>query len=335
MGTTDMHNPSTPDEDRVVPLDGQLRDRLQLATAFQEQIASKGTICLSQMSLAMESFGLELPSDLPLSSYTQYPSTTNLERTKQLMSVFQEQTLIQLVGSFKKTLKSHVQHIRRLTQRADSSPPPEELWRNLKLKRKYWDGVEEQLYHLDSTNATIQTEQEKIHAAMKAWHALGQIGPESITLDNSLYTRAEAMWKVLSRVARIDHFAFENQETQEVFMAELGALTVAISASRHIDAPNTWSPKGLVDALFEFNTVTFQGAIPYRLQEESDHWDTVEEWVDTLTESEVLQSDYLKIAEGIGSYLHYCWFLHDAHVKALQTATIVTDAAYNLRTLIA
>lgn len=308
----------------------QLEDRLQLTMAVRTQIENQGTVHREQMRVALESIGLELPADMPLNSYTQMPSRQNLEQTKHVLSQHQEQALVNLVGSFKRSLKQSMDSIH------------EKIWRPA-------SDVKSALYKLRCTSnycsdvnwteltgvedPAIQAECAIIEEAMNNWLGLQQLGLDAVSAFGSLYedSRKAAVYVQEALQAKL---TFATAQDADRFCGLLGTLSVRISTARHAEPVVNWTATELVNNVNEFGD-QYKGPLAHLLQHESVDFDELFQQLDSLREQDVLEYRLCTIAEAIDSFLHDCWRLEGAFVRAVDSSMAICTSLYHLKTLTA
>ncbi|WJJ54894.1 hypothetical protein [Xanthomonas phage RTH11] len=312
------------------PTISQLEATLQLTMAFKDQITRQGVISREEMRVAMESVGLELPADMPLNSYTQFPSTTNHARTLHAMTVHMEQALVNLVGSFKRTLKVHIEGMIKMV--GQDEPHTDDMMAKLKL-------VVPTISDFDWSTARevdtpeVKAELEHIDGYMGAWDHLGQLSAESLFVKDSLYAQMVELMPEVTQVLERD-LVFDSHEAARYFEDRLGQLHVAISTARQCEPSEQWTPTQLINYVLE-QTPQFQGALPYRFQVETINFERMLEKVETMSEQDVLESQMLRTAEALCSFISDGWRLEKARYRTVDIALGLAKSIYNLKVLTA
>ena len=312
------------------PSISQLEATLQLTMAFKDQITRQGVISREEMRVAMESVGLELPADMPLNSYTQLPTTTNHARTVHVMTEHMERALINLVGSFKSTLRVRIEGMAKMVAREE--PHTDEMFGRLSLIAKTisdfdWNTASQ----VDTPE--VKAELETIQGYMGAWDHLGQLSAGGLFMKDSLYRQMVELLPDVTQAMEND-LVFDSDGEAQQFEHRLGQLHVTISTARHCEPSEQWTPTELINNVLE-QTAVFEGALPYRFQVETINFQRMLEKVEQMSEQDVLESTLIRTAEAINSYINDGWRLEKARWRTVDIALGIAKSIYNVKVLTA
>ncbi len=302
---------------------GQLEGNLQLVMAVRAQIEKTGTVHREQMRVACESIGLELPADLPLNSYTQVPSTTNLERTKHVLTAHQEKALVNLVGSFKRNATQTWGKIQDGRFRAYPDLRPK--LNHLQRVASRYDGLDV-ANTVDRDEPAIKAECDLISHVMDTLRNLNQLGQDSICPFTGLRREAEQVLVHINE-AIATKLHFQGDAAVEQFVAMIGKFTCKVSAASYSEVENALSADGIVQAVTEAGQ-HYEGPIAPQVE-------TIELDLESLSEQQVLESQLGKVLDAINEFIFYSWKVDDAFAQATNTAVETAKSLYHLKVLTA
>lgn len=306
---------------------GQLEDRLQLAMAVRQHLTDQGVVSRNDMRVAMESLGVELPAHAPLNSFTEQPSRTNYAVAVSFIQT-EEQTLINKVrDSARRELTQTLEEIGTLIYKSDAEPY-EPRYAMLKIVSKYLTGY---TLPTDCADEIMQTELNKVSEVMTEWQKRKQLGQDVLS-NAQLYRTALELWQSVARVVD-EKFMISNSDDETAILQVLNNFFATARAASHIEPETLWSPEEVVAHTLEFMQ-SFNGAIPYKFQGDSDGLQRLLREVDSIEDQRTLHS--LRVmADAVRTYLTWCWRLEDARVSAVDTSIAICRAAGHLRSMTA
>lgn len=308
---------------------GQLEDRLELITAFGQQLSDQRTVNRANMQVATESIGLELPERLQLASFTQHPSLTNYKEVAALVkreaTALQEHLTLRTREALRVKLESIVKWIRM------DMPPYEPQNKLLQLVRNYLHFFDLGSIAVDHPNNIVQAELAKISAATEEWQALNSLGQEVIEFDR-LYQRAYSLWKPAQEALGLK-LQLSSVADASSLTGSIEGFVAAAALAKHVEPEHLWSPMSLVEKTLEFME-SFGGAIPYKLQEQVTSIELLLRELDDCEDGQDMQNQLI-MANALDTYLMWCWRLEEARVQAVTSSIKICRAIGHIRELTA
>jgi hypothetical protein len=310
---------------------GQLKGRLQLTEAIHHQLMTSGTVTRCQIQVAIESVGIELPSTVPETSFTQYPSKQNhefmLDLLKNERDALSRQMSHCLTTQLIASLNSIVRHIRV------PSPMCETPHQILQVLGKHWENFDLSTIPDDHPSELVQSELKSIRMAMSKWLDLGRFGMEATCQHNYRFPEAQS---ILEQIQTLLHSQFKDKTNWEQLHGRLMKFQNDCYLADGCDYTEGWTPAGLMNHISEF-LLDFKEPPVYCL---SPYVPAIEQYVNFLeTSSEAFSqhdNEFALYASGlIESFLTWCWRIDNARAVAVDCAIQMSRAVSHLRSLTA
>lgn len=304
----------------------QLEDRLQLAMAVSNHLATQRGVSRNDVRVAMESLEVQLPADAPLNSFTEQPSRCGYITFTDVIRAEEEALLARMLKRVKGELTYTLGDISTHIHTAKVSW--EDRYQLLKVVQKY---ITFRDYQLPDNHADEQVQKELavIHEAMEHWHNTKQLGQDVINFDR-LYQRAFVLWESVQNA--LGQGLKLSDEDEKSLLNSIEGFTAAARQASHIDQEEVWSPTDLVMKTLKFME-SFCGPIPYKLQPATSVEKMMRE-IQDFDDTRTLQS-MLLLARAIESYLSWCWKLESTRIIAMDCSITICRQAGVVRAMAA